>query len=76
MAILVLTIVVVFTGVSGAQEYPESQYWWQLDNGDSPVIAETMPDSNFTVMSYALPNNPRCELIYGNHLYLVLSKSG
>jgi len=70
MPTLLLIIILAFAGVAGAQGYPENQYWWQLDNGNTPVIAETMPDSNFTVMSYALPNNPRCELIYGNHLYL------
>ena len=36
----------------------------------SPIIANNVPDSGFTLMSYALPNNPRSELIYGNHLYL------
>ena len=76
MPSLLIFIVLAYAAVAGAQVRSENQYWWQLDNGDSPVIAETMPDSNFTVMSYALPNNPRCELIYGNHLYLVLSKSG
>ncbi|MCP4582427.1 MAG: T9SS type A sorting domain-containing protein [candidate division Zixibacteria bacterium] len=35
-----------------------------------PVTAAYAPDTNFTLMSYALPNNPECELIYNNHLYL------
>ena len=34
-----------------------------------PVI-NYVPDTSFTIMSYSLPNNPRCELIYSNHLYL------
>ena len=34
------------------------------------MATEYVPDTNFTLMSHALPNNHRCQLIYGNHLYL------
>ena len=45
-----------------------------LDNSKSQnkllPIMDFIPNKYFTLMSSSLPNNPKCELIYGNHLYL------
>jgi len=61
----------IFLLLSAAVVYAQPYPFGRADQHDIlPVITDIVPDSNFTVMSYSLPNNPQCQLINGNHLYL------
>jgi len=64
--ITIILTILLLSAVSYAQEHT-LEYVDYFDSG--PVITDFILDSNFTLMSYALPNNPRCQLIYNNHLY-------
>ena len=62
--------VIIFMMLFGCIIYAQSP----IDHADRqyefPVTTDFGPDSNFAVLGYGLPNNPRTESIYGDHLYL------
>ncbi|MCP4580517.1 MAG: T9SS type A sorting domain-containing protein [candidate division Zixibacteria bacterium] len=64
--ILVISIILFLASVLYAQPYP----FVRANQHDILPVTAHIPDTNFTLMSYALPNNPKCELIYDDHLYL------
>jgi len=64
---LIIISLIILTTAS----YSQPHSFERADQHDIlPVIADIVPDSGFTRLSYSMPNNPKCELIYGNHLYL------
>ncbi|MCP4582484.1 MAG: T9SS type A sorting domain-containing protein [candidate division Zixibacteria bacterium] len=61
-------LIILFLAPALSAQYFPIEYADQVDS--LPIINDYVPDSNFTFMSYALPNNPNCQLVHDNHLYL------
>lgn len=66
---IVLQIMIKFI-VFGCIAFGQQPFMYTEMQDTLLPVTTHIPDTNFTLMSHALPNNPQSELIYGNHLYL------